>query len=445
MTDNTNQRILLIDDNPSIHEDFRKILAPEIVDTGALTDMRAAFLGGGAAAEAPESASRSEAFELHSAHQGEEGYEMLCKACDEGQPYAMAFVDMRMPPGWDGVKTISKLWEKDPQLQVVICTAFSDYTWDETIEILGTSDRLLILKKPFDSIEITMLASALVGKWNLASREKGLLEDALRAEKEAKSYAASLETVNRALVTSKASSEMALEIRTELLVQVSNEVNRRMAEVLDRMVALDLDEQNGEDVESVISGSQHLVRTLNGILDVTALEQGKDEVVLIPCSPRAVAQEVLDSFEERRQQKGIALELSAEGSVPDMLLSEPVRMRQILRSLVDNAIRHTDAGSVRLVIRPGSSEDWQRPTLLFEVYDTGEGIPLQRQGSMFDPVARGAEEGGGYGFGLSLARRLAVFLGGELTIRSEEGQGSCFTFDLRYDHLPSEAGSQAAN
>ena len=443
MTELTNKRILLIDDNPSIHEDFTKILAPEVQDSGALTDMRAAFLGGDAPAEEPESSNQLR-FELHSAHQGEEGYEMLCKACDEGDPFAMAFVDMRMPPGWDGVKTISKLWERDPELQVVICTAFSDYTWDETIEILGTSDRLLILKKPFDSIEITMLASALVAKWNMGAREKELLNDSLRAEKEAKSYAASLETVNRALVTSKAASEMALEIRTELLVQVSNEVNRRMADVVHRMGDLDLNDISDVDVESMIDASEHLVTTLNGILDVTALEQGKQEVVPVPCSPTAVAKEVLDSLEDCCKAKGIALELSLEGSVPDILMSEPVRMRQVLTNLIENAVQHTSEGSVRLVIRPGSTEDWQRPTLLFEVYDTGDGIPLDLQGSVFEPVPRGTEQDAGFGFGLSLARRLAVFLGGDLTVRSEEGKGSCFTFELRYDHLQSESGSPAA-
>jgi two-component system, sensor histidine kinase and response regulator len=444
MTEMTNKRILLIDDNPSIHEDFTKILAPEIQDTAALTDMRAAFLGGGEPAKEAETSNELR-FELHSAHQGEDGYDMLCKACDDGNPYAMAFVDMRMPPGWDGVKTISKLWERDPDLQVVICTAFSDYTWDETIEILGTSDRLLILKKPFDSIEITMLASALVAKWNMGAREKELLNDTQRSEMEAKSYAASLETVNRALVTSKAASEMALEIRTELLVQVSNEVNRQMADVVTRMGDLDLNDISDNEVESVIDASQHLVSTLNGILDVTALEQGKQEVVPVPCSPRAVAEDVLGSLDERSKEKGIALELSLEGSVPDMLMSEPVRMRQVLTNLLENAIQHTSAGSVRLVIRPGTTEDWQRPTLLFEVYDTGAGIPLELQGSVFEPVARGAENGAGFGFGLSLARRLAVFLGGDLTVRSEEGNGCCFTFELRYDHLQSESGSPAAS
>lgn len=79
----------------------------------------------------------------------------------------MAFVDVRMPPGWDGVETAAHLWEAAPDLQVVICTAYSDYSWDEMIGQFGTNDRLVILKKPFDNIEVLQLACALTEKWRL--------------------------------------------------------------------------------------------------------------------------------------------------------------------------------------------------------------------------------------------------------------------------------------
>jgi two-component system sensor histidine kinase/response regulator len=92
-------------------------------------------------------------------------------------PYMMAFVDVRMPPGWDGVETTSKLWEHDPQLQVVICTAYSDYAWEELIRKLGYSDRLVILKKPFDPIEVFQLANALTEKWRLSQRAQSRLDN----------------------------------------------------------------------------------------------------------------------------------------------------------------------------------------------------------------------------------------------------------------------------
>ncbi len=92
---------------------------------------------------------REARFEVDSAFQGKEGLQKVQAALAEGDPYALAFVDMRMPPGWDGIETIGHLWEADPQLQVVICTAYSDYSWNDMHRHLGNSDSLLILKKPF--------------------------------------------------------------------------------------------------------------------------------------------------------------------------------------------------------------------------------------------------------------------------------------------------------
>jgi len=84
---------------------------------------------------------------------------------------------MRMPPGWDGVETISRLWQADPSLQVVICTAYSDYSWDQIVEKLGITDRLLILKKPFDDAEVCQLASAMTGKWLVTQQAQIKIDD----------------------------------------------------------------------------------------------------------------------------------------------------------------------------------------------------------------------------------------------------------------------------
>jgi len=120
---------------------------------------------------------RAVGFTMESAYQGEEGIELLRCALDKGQPYAMAFVDMRMPPGMDGLETIIKLWELDADLQVVICTAHSDYTWHDLLAKLGSSDRLLILKKPFDVVEVRQMAEALCAKWELLRRGRRHLEE----------------------------------------------------------------------------------------------------------------------------------------------------------------------------------------------------------------------------------------------------------------------------
>jgi PAS domain S-box-containing protein len=163
-----NRRILVIDDNHAIHDDFRKILSPASITDAALDATETALFG------RPINAARKTSFEISSAYQGQEGVLLVQKALEAGHPYAMAFVDIRMPPGWDGVETTRKIWELDPHIQIVLCTAYSDYSWDEMFEKLGYRDGLLILKKPFDTVEALQLAQALTEKWWLhqESRKK---------------------------------------------------------------------------------------------------------------------------------------------------------------------------------------------------------------------------------------------------------------------------------
>ncbi len=158
-----NSRILVIDDNRDIHDDFRKILS----DVDPLQAAEARLFG------KPEVV----VFRIDSAYQGEDGLKLLQQAVAEGHPYAMAFVDVRMPPGWDGVETAQRMWGVYPDLQVVICSAYSDYSWSELSDVLGQPDRLLILKKPFDTIEVVQLAHALTEKWRLLQEAKRTVSD----------------------------------------------------------------------------------------------------------------------------------------------------------------------------------------------------------------------------------------------------------------------------
>ena len=169
MRDEGNQyRLLIVDDNESIHDDLRKILIPRIEDDSLSADEELLF---GSSEESGTT------FEVDSAFQGQEGLEFVRRARLSGKPYALAFVDVRMPPGWDGVETILHLWQADPELQVVICTAYSDYNWKVISEQLGVSHNFVILKKPFDNIEVKQLAHALTAKWTATSMARLKMKD----------------------------------------------------------------------------------------------------------------------------------------------------------------------------------------------------------------------------------------------------------------------------
>ena len=177
MSTSENRRILFVDDMPSIHEDFRKILCPAPADSELDAEEALLF---GAAPTAPSLLR----FEMDSAFQGAEALEKVQASLLNQSPYAMAFLDMRMPPGWDGVETVERLWQVDPRLQVVFCTAYSDYSWKEILQRLEVRDRLLILKKPFDPIEVYQFASALTTKWHMTEQAAFKMESLEQAVEE---------------------------------------------------------------------------------------------------------------------------------------------------------------------------------------------------------------------------------------------------------------------
>ena len=167
-----NRRILIVDDNDAIHNDFRKILCNQ----GESCDLAAqeAALFGDAVPISP-----IPNFDLASAMQGRDAVVMVAEALHEESPFALAFVDMRMPPGWDGLVTIQHLWEVDPRLHIVICTAYTDYTSGQILHELGQTDRLLILKKPFEPDEVRLAAVTMTKKWQqavLAQQQTKVLE-----------------------------------------------------------------------------------------------------------------------------------------------------------------------------------------------------------------------------------------------------------------------------
>jgi len=423
MSEVPNRRILVIDDTPSIHEDFRKILGgAQGQDEGALADARAGLFE-----ESPSGEDADWAYEVESAYQGWEALERVLAAQGSSQPFAMAFVDIRMPPGWDGVETIKQLWKVDPDLQVVICTAYSDYSWEQTVAELGRTEKLLILKKPFDPVEIRQLACAMTATWNAARRERRLIEDLKGKEAEARAYASSLETMNKALLTEKASSERSSERKTEFLVHLSTQVSASLSQILERVTA-------GGDaalLEPVIDSSRDLMATLDSVLDLTRLEAGE---LVLRCTRVPVVELVRGALDRRRAEAeatGLALGLELATPVPEAVECDGDALSVVLEQLVDNALRYTPSGGVRVALVAEPTPDWARTRLVLTVSDDGPGVPEQDQRRMFEPFVGRP----GAGLGLALAHRMARLMGGELRYERGPGGGACFRLTVEVGNL----------
>lgn len=418
-----NRRILVIDDTPTIHEDFQKILGAQRSKTkDTLRDAKSAFFG--TAPSAPTS--EEETFQIDSAYQGEEGYRRVVQAIEETSPYAMAFVDVRMPPGWDGVQTIKEMWKVDPELQIVICTAYSDYSWSQTIAELGQTDRLLILKKPFDSAEIRQLAAAMTEKWNARRRERELIESLREAEAQARAYASSLETMNQALMSAQATSEKAATRKSEFLVQLSARVHENLTELLG-----DVDAHARPETETALESSRDIVRMLDQVLDLNLIEAGTLELDHQPVALLDVVRAAFDRHRDEARARNVELTVEVPAAIPTEIQTDPARLDQLVSLLVENAVLCSQDTTVAVHVAFEDTSDWRTSILLVSVRDRGPLIPEAIAARVFEPFAYQRKGTAGVGIGLPLGRQLARLMGGELSHRRSGPDET--TFELRLE------------
>ncbi|KNH25641.1 ATPase [Pseudomonas syringae] len=459
MSDLSNRRILLIDDTPSIHEDFRKILTPASEQHVELDEMEAALFGN-------EVKSARALFELDSAYGGQEGLGKLIQALQENRPYALAFVDMRMPEGWDGAQTIEHLWQQDPQLQVVVCTAYSDYSWDELLERLHAHDRLLILKKPFDNIEVQQMANTLLTKWEMTERasiQMSHLEhlvDQRTAQFKQASEALQREIDERKQLESQLVQSEKLASLGQLAAGVAHEINNPIGFISSNLGTLDGYFKQLQDMldayreaENAI-GSNEVIEQLGQVRERVELDFLREDIPLLIKESKEgigrVGQIVKDLKEFSRVdsnqewqwtnlQQGIestlnivANELKYKADVvkefqklPDIECL-PSQINQVIMNLIVNASQAIGPERGTITLRTGLEGE----TVSIEIVDTGIGIEPDNLQKIFDPFYTTKPVGQGTGLGLSLSYGIVKKHRGDISVRSEVGVGSTFRVEL---------------
>ncbi|WP_409316035.1 ATP-binding protein [Pseudomonas sp. KCJK9016] len=458
MSELSNRRILLIDDMPSIHEDFRKILTPNRAQSVELDEMEAALFGAPARP-------RRDAFELDSAYGGEEGLAKLNLALQEQCPYALAFVDMRMPDGWDGAKTIEQLWLQDPQLQVVVCTAYSDYSWDELLDRLHAHDRLLILKKPFDNIEVQQMANTLLTKWQMTERASlqmhhlEHLVDQRTAQFRQASEALQREIDERKQLEGQLVQSEKLASLGQLAAGVAHEINNPIGFVSSNLGTLDgYFQQLLTLLGACRTAEQSLpaelaaqLQQLREHLEVDFLLE--DIPVLIRESKEGISrvgQIVKDlkdfSRVDTRQQWQWANLQQGIDSTLNIVASElkykadvvkeyqdipeveclPSQINQVIMNLVVNAAQAMGAERGTITLRTAV----QGESAIIEVADNGSGIAPDTLQKIFDPFFTTKPVGQGTGLGLSLSYGIVKKHGGDISVSSTPGVGTTFRVQL---------------
>jgi signal transduction histidine kinase len=391
-----NRRILVVDDNEAIHRDFAKILQPE---EGTIHDVDAdaALLFGAA-----PSIEKAQPFGVSFASQGQEALTAVAAARAAGRPFAMAFVDMRMPPGWDGLRTIMELWAADPEIQTVICTAYSDRTWEEIVAALRARDRWLVLKKPFDVIEVLQMANALTEKWNLARFAT--------TKREAMERLVGIRTAD--LVREQ-------KVVREFLMSASHELLTPLNGILGTLEMLSgTDPVPQAERVRFARDATRCAEDLHGLVRrILAFNQAESERLECPDQPFRPLEllgECLHRHRSAAAAKGIAVEVHAAERLPADWIGPVEAIRNALDLLTDNAVKFTPQGRIRLEAE--SAEGGLR----FLVRDTGIGLSAEQLEWIRIPFAQAdgsrTRRHSGIGIGLPLARRWAQAGGGGLEI-----------------------------
>ncbi len=424
-----NPRVLVVDDSRAIHEDFRKILGKAERGGDALATAMADLFGSATAATTTRPLTPT--FEMDSAYQGAEGLACVTRARAEGRPYAVAFVDMRMPPGWGGIETVARMWDVQPDLQVVICTAYSDYSWDELFAKLGHSDRLLILKKPFDNIEAQQLATALTEKWRVTQLSQLKIED---LENRVRQRTAELETTMDQLAQARK-----MEAVGQLAGGVAHDYNNILTATL---MQLGLLSSNPEATPSIKSAVKELEKMAQRSASLTRqlLTFSRQQVIEIKVVD---LNEVIDNLLKMvRRLLGENIHLDFLRAAMPMWIEGDVGMiEQVVTNLCVNARDAMMPAGGRLTIATAQTvlgaaasapnHDARPGTFVrLTVHDTGSGMDAATLAHIFEPFFTTKEVGKGTGLGLATVYGITKQHHGWTEVHSEPGKGSTFRIFL---------------
>lgn len=438
---NARGNILIVDDNQSVFEAFQKILVSSAPDP-RLVEMEEALFGS-------VSSTPVATFRLTYAAQGMEAIEKLEAEKRNGSSFAVAFVDVRMPPGIDGIETAQRLWALDADLEIVICSAYSDYSWSDMARKLGRPDRWVILKKPFDNIEVLQLAHALTEKWMLRQQTRAQVEAleagvaARTAELEAALEKLKHESAERArfeeerrMIERKLEETQRLEGLGMLAGGVAHDFNNILTGILASASLAGMDVAPGTEVSLHLKRIEENSLRAAGLCQQLLVYAGKGQVSASSLDLNVLLRETLQLLHASVPKDAeLALELAPK--LP-AIAGDAARLSQVFMNLVLNAAEALNGGPRRIRISTGTARLDQTALektvfrgeakagefVTVEVTDTGLGMTPDTLSRIFEPFF--TTKFTGRGLGLCAVVGIVRGHGGAMHVESEQGRGTTF-------------------
>lgn len=465
------RRILIVDDQESIHADLKKILAPE-KESSRFDELANSIFEDEIDTLVNH---KMPIYEFDDAYQADEAIELIDKAMQSDKPYALVIMDFRMPPGMNGVDAIAAIWKKYPEIEMVICTAFSDYSWSDIHKHLGLTDKLQFIRKPFDYTSMKQLVLSLTQKWVLTEKTKKLISELQTEITDRKEAQDELKLLNKEL-------DYRIDERTREL----EESYRKMSETLDELKKTQKHLITSEKLASLgslvagiaheintpigigVTGASHLNTGLHRLLEEHQQNQltqtnfekflnTAQETSALILSNLKRAADLIQSFkniaidqssEEERKfslfhvindtvaSMNIYLKksnINVELSIPENLhcYSFPGAFSQVISNLIMNSILHAfdkqqQKNEIEITVSNLTGDK-----MLLEYRDNGAGMAKEVVEKVFDPFFTTKRGKGGSGLGLHIVYNIVeTMLKGHIDCSSDIGEGVVFRLTM---------------
>ena len=362
---NKSLKAIIIDDTEDIHTNIKVLF--ESKEKKSTLDKLSDEIFGNKPSVVQNTESSEFEIEIDSAYQGKQGFEMIKEAYESGTPYAVAVVDMRMPPGWDGLITIEKIREVDQDIQIIICSAYSDYSWIDIADRLGVSDRYLFLSKPFEVAEMKQMIVSLSQKWTLNRRVQEKIGELKAAKKAIESAARAKEDFLGV---------MSHELRTPLNIIIMT---------IEDFLETESNPDNTRILKNSEESAKYLARLIDNIMYFVYLDSHNFQHDNTEVDLNELIHEILNESSGLKRSQNIKVETSIDKNMPTFQLDKKP-LSVAISQIIDNAFKFTDEGSI--IISATLNTNTKEQELILTVEDTGLGMNSQELGQAFDLFSR---------------------------------------------------------